>query len=196
MITVASHQLINQTSGEFEYYTDPRIICAARLTMGGIDLDPASSAQANKIVKADRFYTERDNGLNFVWHGRIWMNHPFHRGEEVCDPVKCKKKICKERGYHCAKRIPSNKEWIDKLINDYLVGLCKQFCCITYAATSETWFRPLLDFPMLFLYPRTNYYLPDGTIKKGVTKGSIVTYGGPNIDAFEEHFKSFGKVKI
>ena len=48
----ASHQQINQTSGDVEYYTPPAIIEAARLVMGTIDLDPASSETANERVRA------------------------------------------------------------------------------------------------------------------------------------------------
>lgn len=77
--TPTSHQLINQDSGDVEYYTPPRIVEAARRTMGAIDLDPASSATANQRVGAARFYTEVDDGLAQPWEGRIWMNHPFGR---------------------------------------------------------------------------------------------------------------------
>ena len=56
--------LINQTSGKVEYYTPPRIIEAARRTMGRIDLDPASSVKANETVKAQHIFTAADNGLD------------------------------------------------------------------------------------------------------------------------------------
>lgn len=49
---LANHQRINQTSGQFEYYTPPPIVAAARQVMGGIDLDPASSPQANRCIHA------------------------------------------------------------------------------------------------------------------------------------------------
>lgn len=47
-----AHQHINQTSGDVEYYTPLAIIAAAHLVLGTIDLDRASSATANKRVKA------------------------------------------------------------------------------------------------------------------------------------------------
>lgn len=43
-------QLINQTSGNTEYYTPIDIVDAARYVMGWIDLDPASSALANARI--------------------------------------------------------------------------------------------------------------------------------------------------
>lgn len=50
--------------------------------------------------------------------------------------------------------------------------------------------------PQCYLTPRTNYRLPDGTIKKGVSKGSVVTYYGDNLDAFAREYERFGTVKI
>lgn len=78
---------------------------------------------------------------------------------------------------------------------EYKAGATTQACCITYACTSERWFQPLLAFPMCFLVPRTNYYLPDGTLKRGVTKGSVVTYLGSGVARFRAHFASLGVVK-
>lgn len=74
-------------------------------------------------------------------------------------------------------------------------GAVTEACCITYACTSEAWFRPLLLQLQCFCVPRTNYLLPDGTPKPGVTKGSVVTYFGPNGARFAEAFKGFGVVK-
>lgn len=162
-------QLINQDSGDYEWYTPPEIVDAAREVMGWINLDPASSEKANKILMIDSYYDELDNGLIRDWIGNIWMNHPFSR---VNNPL-----------------------WINKLLKEYHKQNIEQACCITYAATSEQWFKPLLYYTQCFLSPRTNYYLPDGTKKKGVTKGSVVTYLGWNTKKFKDVFSEFGVVK-
>lgn len=161
-------QLINQTSGDYEYYTPIEIVEAARRVMGSIGLDPASSKIANAIVRADAYFTEADDGLSMLWHGNVWMNHPFGR--------------------------ESNPRWVSKLIREHEQGHVTQACCITYACTSEAWFRPLYDYPMCFLSPRTNYRLPNGKIKTGVTKGSVVAYLGTNVDAFAREFSGLGFV--
>lgn len=163
-------QLINQDSGNTEYYTPSEIVELAREVMGGIDLDPFSSMRANIRVNANAYYDVHDDGLIKVWYGRMWINHPFSR--------------------------KMNKAVVEKLVREYEKGNVSQACCITFAATSEQWFRPLLDYPQCFIYGRTNYYLPNGEIKKGVTKGSVVTYLGDNVEGFKEAFSRIGKVKV
>lgn len=56
------------------------VIDAAREIMGSIDLDPCSSARFNERVKAAKFYTEADNGLEQPWHGNVFLNPPNGRG--------------------------------------------------------------------------------------------------------------------
>lgn len=63
-----------------EWYTPQRIIEAARLTLGTIDLDPASCAEANRIVRATKICTREDDGLSQEWRGNVWLNPPYGRG--------------------------------------------------------------------------------------------------------------------
>ena len=111
-----SAQLINQTSGDFEYYTPPHIVDAARRTMGGIDLDPASSPGANVSVRAIRYYDQLDNGLVQTWAGRVWLNHPFSRAH--------------------------NAQWIYKLVDEYCKQRVEQACCITSGGSAGTYSAP------------------------------------------------------
>ena len=68
---------VSQNSGDNEWFTPAEYIEPARKVLGVIDLDPASSKEANKVVKAKRFFDKDDNGLSRKWSGRVWMNPPY-----------------------------------------------------------------------------------------------------------------------
>lgn len=162
------HQLINQDSGNTEWYSPPEIIEAARKTLGFITLDPFSCAKANEVVKASMYYTKDDDGFSKDWKGGVWCNHPFSR--------------------------ENNKRIANKAISEYHKGA--EIVMITFAATSEKWFQPLMEYPQCFLHGRTNYFDQHGNKVKGVTKGSVVTYLGSNLEAFADAFDDLGTVKI
>ncbi|MCA9368140.1 hypothetical protein KC887_07860 [Candidatus Kaiserbacteria bacterium] len=215
MNNLDNHQLVNQTSGNTEWYSPIELVEAARRVMGEIDYDPASSYRANhNIVRANRFCAAPEyeivgeigglpvrhyqgGGLALLaWYGRIWMNHPFGNTERACSP-KCTKKTCQKRGWHTHEDIAGNTEWVRRIVNDYLAGYTVEACVLTFAATSEAWFTPLKQCPMCLIDGRINYLDPV-TLKpvKGVTKGSVVTYLGENRHGFVREYSQFGPVMI
>lgn len=179
-----------QTSGDVEYYTPPAIVEAARKTMYCIDLDPASSAKANEVVQASEYFTVDEDGLSQRWSGTVWLNHPFGRAEVACSA------ICEKEHEHHYFPYHGNRAWMNKLFWEWDGGNLCAACTITYASTSEKWFRRLLDYPQCFLTPRTNYLLPDGSVKRGVQKGSVVTYLGDEPERFARCFSHLGVVKV
>lgn len=183
-------QLINQTSGDVEYYTPPEIIAAARECLGTITLDPASSEAANRNVGALSYFTHVVDGLTQPWCGNVWINHPFGRAEEACGPDCQKDHVHHSFDYH------GNLAWIQKMEREYARGEIREMLSITYACTAEAWFQPLLKRPQCNLSPRTNYYLADGTKKQGVPKGSSVTYFGNDIGKFHRAFHHLGVIKV
>jgi ParB family chromosome partitioning protein len=73
------HHLARNT-GNNEWYTPAEDIERARKVLGAIDLDPASSAVAQKVVRAVKFFTREDDGLAQEWSGRVWLNPPYAKG--------------------------------------------------------------------------------------------------------------------
>lgn len=220
-----SHQLINQSSGDVEIYTPSEIIEPAREFLGAIDLDPASSLRANERVRAAEIFTEPPfaiigemlttvgetvtgpvcrclpvryyydrGGLDRPWCGRVWLNPPFILPDTEC-VAGCSKRRCVKRGWHTATALPGTTDWIDKIGTEYAAGRITAACCITFAATSEAWFQPLLRRPVCFPAKRTNYLLPDGTVYAGVTKGSAVTCFG-SVPRFAAAFGHLGEIKV
>lgn len=59
-----------------EWFTPKPYVERARTALGGIDLDPASHPEANRIVCAEQIYDARSNGLRRPWSGRIFLNPP------------------------------------------------------------------------------------------------------------------------
>lgn len=59
-----------------ERFTPPYLVEAARRVLGGIDLDPASCAKANTVIKADQYFTRDDNALTQNWRGKVFLNPP------------------------------------------------------------------------------------------------------------------------
>lgn len=208
-----SHQLINQTSDEVEIITPREIISAAREVLGEIDLDPASSEIANATIGARQIFTApeydviahygtcevrryRDqSGLSRPWCGRVWMSPPLRLPDSACEPG-CARKRCLKRGWHTAAPLGGTRAWVEKLEAEYGAGRVSEALCITFASTSEKWFRPLYRRPFVCPDGRTNYMLPDGTVYRGVTKGSAVTYFGMNVARFARAFAAFGEVKV
>jgi len=69
----------NKKVEDYEWISSDDLIDNAHQIMGGIDLDPASSAKANEYVNAKHFFTPKDDGLNEQeWFGNVYVFPPKH----------------------------------------------------------------------------------------------------------------------
>lgn len=65
-----------------DYFTDPPIVRAASVGMGGIDLDAASHwiaqrrLRKNGVVIPDYLHTNR-SAFDHPWYGNVWLNPPY-----------------------------------------------------------------------------------------------------------------------
>lgn len=101
-----------------DFYTSNVLIEAARSAMGSIDLDPASHAMANRVVRAANFFTASTNGLAQEWSGNVWCNPPFSAWAQ----------------------------WARKMLAELESGRVKQLCALAATRTmTAKYFIPLLD---------------------------------------------------
>ncbi len=120
------------SSDTSEHYSPHDVLVLVREVLGGIDLDPASCAIANRTVRAARIFTKADNGLAHPWGGRVFLNSPGGfcdaEGREVHRKTK-KRRACTETG-SCGIPAPhvhtgvtsAQKRWWFKLAAEYLAG--------------------------------------------------------------------------
>ena len=159
------------SSESAEWYTPPFILEAARRVMGRIDLDPASTASANEIVRATTFYDRQIDGLSQKWSGRVWLNPPYGRG----------------KGHR------SNMDlWSEKLISEYDDGAVEQACLLVKATPSEIWFQKLWRFPVCFTRGRLSFLNDLGLPVRGNAHGSAIVGIGTDLQLFIANFQMSG----
>jgi ParB family transcriptional regulator, chromosome partitioning protein len=152
-----------------DWYTPIWLIEAARTVMGGIDLDPASCARANEIVKAKRFYSKREDGLIRYWSGNVWLNPPYS--------------------------MPLIEQFTDRLLQEWESVLVDQVCVLTRNATETKWCQRLLKESDRFclLNKRVSFWHPDKPVGQDKC-GHIIFYFGSDTQQFERVFSAHGLV--
>lgn len=162
-----------------EWYTRPKYIEAARLVMGSIELDPASCAIANEIIKAERYYTKEQNGLLQEWRARsLWLNPPYGRSAKM-------------QGCH----LSTIKLFVDKCLDAYQSGDVLQAIILATTEVNAKWFYPLWDYPLCIPNHRVNFLVPEQQKNKySQMFGTCFVYLGPNEEKFAEVFSQFGRI--
>lgn len=158
---------VAHNSGENEWYTPREYIEAARLVMGCIDVDPASSGQANAIIKASLYHTVADSGLLHDWHGRVWLNPPY--------------------------ATPLIGQFITHLVRQVKRGNVIEAIVLVNNATETQWFRDLISVAAAVCFPtgRVRFWGPNGATGAPL-QGQAVVYVGERAPVFLSTFGGFG----
>lgn len=160
---------VSFNSGNNEWYTPAEYVDAARAVMGRIDLDPASSAAANEVVQAERFFTVEDDGLKQPWSGSVWMNPPYGR--------------------------PLIDQFCAKLAEEYAAHNVNEACVLVNNATETGWFHALAEVAAAVCFPRhrIRYWQPNKATLTPL-QGQAVLYLGSDVDKFSREFVNLGVI--
>lgn len=156
---------VSFNSGNNEWYTPKEYIEAAYKTMGVINLDPASNEIANRVVKAEKYYTADENGLEKTWNGNIWLNPPYSS-----DLI----------GKFADKLLSERKNYTQAIV-------------LVNNATETEWFNKIVSISSAVCFPkgRVKFYMPDGRTGQPL-QGQAVLYIGDNPNEFINAFAGFG----
>lgn len=158
-----------------DWYTHSEVVERVRSLFGGrIDLDPMSCDEANKVVKANNYYTAEQDGLLHPWYGSMLWNPPWG-GTDASST--------KARG-------------VKKLIAAYNAGDVRECICVMNAnAITTRWFAPLLQFPICVPPFRIPHYGPGGR-GGSPNSGTIIVYLGTDTNRFIRYFADLGRIMI
>ena len=158
-----NHNHRAQGTGENEWYTPGEYIEAVRSFMGGIDLDPASSEQAQKVVKAKRFFTTDDDGLSHKWAGRVWLNPPYAQ--------------------------PAIEQFAEKMVSEVCAGHVVEAVMLTHNYTDTAWFHSAASAAAAICFTRGRIAFVDPQGRKAApTQGQAFFYYGSRAADFKKAF--------
>lgn len=161
------HVHVAQNSGENEWYTPAQFIESARAVMDTIDLDPASSEIANRTVKAEKYYSKEDNGLQKQWHGNIWMNPPYAQ--------------------------PLMSQFAEAVAAKYESGEIDQGIVLVNNATETQWWQRMASCSSAVCFPKTRIKFLDPNGNPGAPlQGQSILYFGKYKTAFVDEFSKYG----
>ncbi len=164
---LSSDSLVGKMTGNAENYTPTAIIAMVKEVLGGIDLDPASCDFAQKVVKAKRYYTEKENGLNKSWKGRVFLNPPYG--------------------------MPQIRDFTNKLIDE--LSNIEAAILLTNDQTDTKWWHKCALKAALICMPmgRVHFYTPE-IEETSPTNGQTFFYFGTKQNEFCEVFADSGLI--
>lgn len=157
-----------------EWYTPAPYVWRARQVMGGIDLDPASSAEANATVGALEWYGRGQDGLTLPWFGRVWLNPPYsdYAGQAAA--------------------------WAGRLLREYVIGNVEQACMLVNMSVAyQPAFQAIAGVATaaLCIVNHRIAFVPGGGGQGArPSQSNVIYYVGPHVAGFAAVFGEIGAV--
>jgi len=156
-------------TGEMEWYTPAVYIEKARRVLGAFDLDPASCAAPQEVIRAETYFTKEDDGLKQKWHGRVWLNPPY-AGKIVA-------------------------AFAEKMVKSWNAGDLEAALMLTNSYTETSWWHALTgaSTAVCFTRGRIKFESPHGE-KCAPTNGQTFFYFGSELERFRAAFDDVGTI--
>jgi hypothetical protein len=154
-------------SGDCEWYTPPEVVDLIRQVLGTIDVDPASCAAAQEVVKARTYYTIEDDGLRHAWRGTVFCNPPY--------------------------QMPEIARFCGKLIEELDAQHTTAAILLTNSVTDTAWFHHITPRVAAICFTSDRLKFVHAT-REGLRpcQGQAILYFGPQVERFAEVFGTMG----
>lgn len=165
-----------------EMITNMDLVNAANALMGGIDLDVASSACANKYVGAKQYYTPSQDGLNAQpWFGKVYLFPPS--GCYFWDQKHERWKMTRSSSLTLTS---SHAVWFRRLYREWFSGQIDQGLYFTNCPDMIRYEQKIFDLPVCILKIAPTLLRRIGDeVKPHKTCTSLVVYLPPFTDSGE-----------
>lgn len=139
-----------------------------RRALGEIDLDSASEAQRG--VKAMRYFTKRDDALRQKWNGKTILNPPYS----------------------------AKQEFVDKLLSEIASGRVTSAILLVHNNTFADWFQRAAREASALFFPagKIKFRKPDRTAGTAPALVQVFLYFGNDVKRFASAFADAGLVVV
>ena len=153
-----------------DWYTPEVYLNAVRAVLGGIDLDPASSLEAQQRVQAARYFTAADNGLLQAWSGRVFLNPPYSQ--------------------------PLIEHFVIRLVNEVQAGHVREALLLTLNHTETKWFHVAESAAAALCLTKGRIKFVDARGQRvAPPQGQLFVYFGGQVERFRKVFRAFGSIR-
>lgn len=163
------------------WYSPRHIMQLVHLTLGNIDIDPASDEQANLVVKADRIITAEQDALSMDY----WFLEP---STVYCNPP----------GSKIGNKSKAGLFW-DKLMMHWEEGLIEHAIFMGFSveqlATTQSARVPMIQFPVCIPRKRIAFVSPNDDTKCAPSHSNCICYIPGRVNqtsVFKEVFAPLG----